>query len=185
MAHKFLIISAALLFVAIEPAAASEQPSPEEDAAAEKKFYKKIGPDGQIIYTDKPTKDSKEIKVPKGTTYSPVTTPRLTPHKTRQKPKPFAYENLLIVRPAQEETIWSNEGKLDVAIKLTPTLRDNHKIAISVDGNRLIEGQSLTASLSGIDPGEHVLKAEILNAAGSTFLSESVTFYMKRHIIKN
>jgi len=36
------------------------------------KVYKKVGPDGEVIYSDKPSTGSKEIKVPTGSEYQPV-----------------------------------------------------------------------------------------------------------------
>lgn len=157
-----------------------------EDAPAgtEKKYYKTYGPNGEVIYSDKPVKNAKEIKAPKASTYEPVATPAFEASKPAPKQKPFEYDSLVISKPAHEESIWSNEGKLDVSLSLEPTLRNGHSIAISVDGNRVKSGSELTYQLSGIDPGEHKLTVEIVDSVGKVIQSQDVTFYLRRHTIK-
>ena len=162
----------------------AEEAVSEMPAVGEKKFYKTIGPNGEVIYTDKPVQNGKEINVPKASTYEPVPTPSFEASKPKPKKKPFEYEALVISKPAHEETIWSNEGKLDVNISLQPSLRNNHSIAVSVDGNRLKSGEGQSYQLSGIDPGEHQLKVEVVDSDGKVIKSQASTFFMRRHIIK-
>jgi len=181
------ILTGSFLFLLVLAGFVSaEEQKVDEPAAAEKKFYKTIGPDGQVIYTDKPVKDSTEVKVPKGTTYKPVVTPDVSPTQTQAQPtrQPFEYESLIITSPSQKETIWSNEGKLDVAVSLEPALRISHVISVSVDGKVMASGKSLTMLLSNIDPGEHELKVEVQDTSGQTVKSEAAIFYMRHHLIK-
>jgi hypothetical protein len=164
--------------------AVAEEAVDEVPTVGEKKFYKTIGPDGEVIYTDKPVQDGKEINVPKASTYEPVPTPSFQASKPAPKKKPFEYDALAISKPAHEETIWSNEGKLEVNINLQPSLRNNHSIAVSVDGNRLKSGEGQAYQLSGIHPGEHQLKVEIVDSDGTVIKSHASTFFMRRHTIK-
>jgi hypothetical protein len=162
----------------------ADEATNEQEAVGEKKYYKTIGPNGEIIYTDKPAQDAKEVKVPKGSSYKPVPTPKFEASKPAPKQKPFEYESLAISKPAHQETIWSNEGNLEVSISFEPSLRSNHSIVISVDGNRLKTGTEQSYQLSGIDRGEHQLKVEIVDSNDKVLNSQAATFYMRRHIIK-
>jgi len=179
-----IILTSSFMFLVLPGLVTAEEQKEGEPTTVEKKFYKTIGPDGQVIYTDKPVKDSTEIKVPKGTTYKPVVTPDISPSNAQPAREPFEYESLVITSPSQKETIWSNEGKLDVGVSLVPSLRISHSITVSVDGKILARGKSLTIPLSNIDPGEHELKVEVQETSGQSLKSETAVFYMKRHVVK-
>lgn len=164
---------------------ALEEPDEGESGKDEKKFYKKIGPDGRVIYTDKADEATKEIKVPKTTTYKPVKTPRFTPFQAKQKPKPAtAYDTFTITRPLDDSTNRTNEGTLLVSIELKPALKSGHKMAYLLDGKMVAENSLTSYTLTGIHPGTHKITVEIRDYNGSMIQANSATFHQMRFLIK-
>lgn len=164
--------------------AVADETPPDEPQPEEKKFYKKYAPDGQVIYTDRPDTTTEEIKVPKGTTYTPVKIPDFTTHKSKQKPDVFKYTRLQITKPLGDSVNWSNTGLLEVAVELEPALRSGHKLVYLFDSNMAKEGTETSVTLTDISPGTHKLRVEVHDKSGKSIQATSVIYHQKRHLPK-
>lgn len=83
-----------------------------------------------------------------------------------------------IVSPLHEETIHDNQGNVEVEV--SAELDYDQRIRLLMDGTPIApETRSSTIALEGIDRGEHVLKAQVLDDRGRAIAeSEAVTFNM-------
>jgi hypothetical protein len=150
---------------------------------ASAKLYKCQDAQGNIVYTDTPCEDGEELKLPPIPTYTPRRVPTSGKVSTPKREK-FAYTLLEISKPAQEELIIENTGKLEIAINLEPSLRhlDGHRIVIALDGKQLkTKGTTTRVRLDNVNPGSHTVQAIIVDRGGAEVKKSGVvSFYMKR-----
>lgn len=83
-----------------------------------------------------------------------------------------------IVSPQHEETIHDNRGNVEVEVRAD--LDYDQRIRLLMDGAPIApETRSRTIALDGIDRGEHVLKAQVLDDRDRVVAeSDAVTFFM-------
>ncbi|MDD5330313.1 MAG: hypothetical protein PHX38_09930 [Sulfuricella sp.] len=91
------------------------------------------------------------------------------------------YTEIAIVQPGDDETIHDNNGTLEVALALSPALRDGHKIRLLLDGAQLETRASAHFSLTNIERGTHSLQAVVIDRSGRTLIASApVAFHMWR-----
>ncbi len=91
------------------------------------------------------------------------------------------YDSIAIVKPKNEETIFSNLGDLQVVVSLSPPLRsgEGNRIVLLVDGQAAGEAAGSRFQLTGIARGTHVLEARVIDRDGTTLVSSApITIYM-------
>lgn len=83
-----------------------------------------------------------------------------------------------IISPDNEQVFRRPAQSIEVQLSLTPALKAGDTVRISIDGQEVAQG--VTASLPTVDilPGEHVIKAELLNNQGKTLAQASRTIYL-------
>ncbi len=158
--------------------------------SAQAAIYKKVLPDGTVIYSDQPESGGKEIELPEIQTIPPPKPNFTEPPSpsTDKTTEPAAnYTSLAITSPGNDETIRANDGKVVVRISTEPPLQtqQGHKILVQMDG-KTVGGPAAQQQyvLENVDRGTHTLQASIQDKGGDTLLqSASVTFHIKRHSI--
>jgi hypothetical protein len=91
------------------------------------------------------------------------------------------YHSVTIGQPAANATVFDNAGNVEVRIITSPTLRAGDRIALNIDGRAMPPQNQGRIELSGLDRGEHTLKATIVDAGGYALMSSAaVTFYVWR-----
>ena len=148
------------------------------------RVYKHVAPDGTITYTDRPSADSKEVKVPKGTEYTPPKIPAFTP-STRTKPTPskFEYDSLTMTSPKDDQAIWDNTGNITAAVALEPGLQAGHSIEFLLDGVSAAKGSATSHQFLNVDRGTHQITARVVDNQDEVIATTSVTFHMRRTAI--
>lgn len=152
------------------------------------KVYKTVGPNGEVIYSDKPSPGSKEIPVPTNSGYKPVAPPAgFTPYKAPpDKTTKQAIKNTVtITSPADKQTIRSAPGELNVSVSLGNELQPGQHLEYQIDGKTMYAGTTTSHRFKNIDRGTHVVTVRIKDESGSEATSQAVTFYMKRPFIKH
>lgn len=145
--------------------------------------YKKVNPDGSVEYSDVPPDDSakpmklkpiQSITLPKPPPASPPPPP---------EPKPFQYESIRILSPADDEAIRSNNGDFSARAELKPGLREEqeHRLEWLLDGKPVANARGLTLSLKNMDRGTHKLQLRVADFNGKTVIQTPViTFHILR-----
>lgn len=150
---------------------------------AQDRVYKRVNPDGSVEYSDQPMQGAEVMKVPKGSTF---TMPESTPSSSAAvdnaaETAKVSYDSLDITRPANDETIRSNEGKLTALARVTPQLAPEHRFRWSLDGAIVPDVNSPELRMNNVDRGSHTLQAEIVDADGNVVISsDTVTFHLMR-----
>ena len=144
--------------------------------------YKTVDEEGNIIFTDKPTEGSEEIKLeelqtiknPNPAKYKPL------PEKTIKSDSESIYKSLLVTNPADGSGLRSNAGNVNISLSLQPGLRRGHNVIITLDGKEISSGSSLSASLNNVDRGTHTITAKVVDAAGKELISTTSSFSLLR-----
>lgn len=146
--------------------------------------YKWVDGSGQVHYGDQPSAGATEVELPEAMVYTP---PDYTDDDEPASGDSEAvaggpYKSLVVVQPANDETLRSNEGNVAVSIELIPGLVENHKFVIYLDGNR-VSGELTTSqiTLQNVDRGSHSLEIAVVDANGQEVLrSTAVSFHLRR-----
>lgn len=151
-------------------------------------IYKSINADGEIVYSDIPSKGAEALKMPALPTYTPPPATPSVSSKTETVAK-VVYEDFVFLKPADNTTIRNNQGIINAELKLTPALRSkrNHRVQFYLDGEAYGEpGSSIRTTMSNVDRGEHSLTASVLDASGNTLISaDPVIVHLHRQTINN
>ena len=150
---------------------------------AEKTVYKKTNPDGSVVFTDKNSTDSEEVKIRKPTTYQPPRLPSLS--LPRKKLSPTFNYVLTISQPTNDHII-TNQTDVTVAISLQPALSRGygHQIRYQLGGKSIIS-QNLSENFKDVSRGTHTVMVSIIDKNGEIISSAaSKTIHMKRFFKK-
>ena len=144
--------------------------------------YKTVDEDGNIIFTDRPTTNSEEIKLKKLKTTETVKPSSSSSGSTSrgQNQEDISYKKLLVSNPADGSSIRSNTGNVSISVVSEPSLRSGHKILISMDGKELSKGTGKSISLTNIDRGTHTVNVSIIDSSSKPIISGSSTFSILR-----
>ncbi len=143
--------------------------------------YKTVDEDGNIIFTDKPSEGSEEIKLKKLQTiknpnpakYKPTPKPTIKNQDTR-------YGTFLIANPADGSGLRSNAGNITISVSLEPPLRSGHQIVITLDGKEVSNGSASSASVQNVERGAHNISASVVDESGKQLKSTSSSFSLLR-----
>ena len=155
--------------------------------------YKIVDEDGNVTYTDKPPADgSKPIELrPISVIEAPVyaTAPE-TDEKSAEGEagKEMSlrylrknYKDFAIIAPQSEEAVWHPEGPISVAWTVGYKLQEGMQVSVFVDGSLQATTSDQIIPVSGLERGEHTVKAELKDAKNRLIASaEPVTFFIRR-----
>jgi hypothetical protein len=152
------------------------------------KVYRQIGPDGEVLYSDKPLSEQAEpVQVPKTPTYDAQPVPRFEPYKepdSQQQADPYA--TLKVTYPGEDQVIWDNTGTMRVSVAVDPPLRGDHQLQILFNGEVRYTGSSTDVTLTEVWRNTYKVVPQVVNAQGEVVTTgEGVTFHMKQHSAKN
>lgn len=159
---------------------------PATDADTGKKIYKTRGPGGEIIFSDQPSKDAKEIVVPAGSTYTAPDLPQFVPStSTAKTSRAFNYTSFQITAPENDATILVDATAVTVQVNLQPGLQSGHKLQFLYDG-QVTEASGLSYTYQDLERGSHTLQARVVDKADNEIQSTAtVTIHVKRTIARN
>ncbi len=153
-------------------------------SAAAGTVYKYVGPDGVTIYSDRQVPGAIAVDLPESSTYAPREMPATSPASGEAVEEPLGgvYETLAIVEPANEGTVRSNEGRVDVSVTLQPAIQDGHTLSFLLDGNEIAKGlRSTRFRLTDVERGEHRLEASVYDAEGGLLArSRPIRFFLQK-----
>ena len=159
-------------------------------------IYQSVDAEGNVVFSDKPTKGSIERKIKEPPVIKMQTKPQieesekvLSPQTEDQTESQVAkeYQSFSIVSPQDDEGVRENDGNVSVKLKLQPELQKKfgHYIMLSLD-NKLLSEKYTSSSmvLKNLDRGTHQLSASVYNKRGD-FLKKTpdISFHLLRFSI--
>ena len=161
-------------------------------ATANSQIFRRVGPDGQVYFSDQPGPDAEEVEL------APVQAISLPPVPEQAEsteltgdvttdPQPGAttfYNAFSITSPIDQRGVRANDGNITVQLSVQPDLQSDHLIVLNVDGE---DGEAthssidMTVELTNLSRGQHTLMATVVDAEGNKLIqSEPVTFFVLR-----
>ena len=149
-------------------------------------IYKRVLPDGSVVFSDQPGDDATKVEAAPVQTYTAPPTPPASPSTpaTKLPDKGPGYSALTITAPVQDEVIWDNNGVVAVDVNIRPPLRtaQGHHFTLLLDGKKVTDFTDPPYTLQGVDRGTHTLQVEVLDGGRALAKSQIVEFHLKRHI---
>ncbi len=161
-------------------------------ATANSQIFRRVGPDGQVYFSDQPGPGAEEVKLAPVQTISlpPVpeqaqsTEPAGGVAREQQQEATAFYTAFSITSPVDQRGVRANDGNITVQLAVQPDLQPDHMIVLNVDGE---DGEAthssidMTVELINLSRGQHTLMATVVDAAGNKLIqSEPVTFFVLR-----
>ena len=152
--------------------------------------YKVVDEDGNVTFTDKPPADGSKpidlapISIIEAPTYEKA--PVAAEEDEAEKGMSLGYmrrvyRDFAITSPAQEESVWKPDGPIAVTWGARTDLQPGMKVTLYLDGKRHTTTAQPMVSLSGLDRGEHTLKAELRDSRNRVVTtSETITFFVRQ-----
>jgi len=148
--------------------------------------YRSTGEYGEPVFSDEPTPGSEKVDVP------PLTIiPSVTPSQSRspgqsqdesEGQSAGSYQSFAVVTPEDDQPIRDNAGNVHVGLRVSPPLKDGHRIRIYLDGVPWGDTlRSTSVTLNNVDRGTHNLQAAIVAPDGAELArTDTVTFHLRR-----
>jgi len=154
--------------------------------AAFAQTYRWVDEDGVVHYSDRPVEGAQEVTIdyvrPSATPSPPRTYERRESEAedaAAEEGRPL-YESLEIGSPAEEATVWNNQGQLTVSLALQPGLQPGHRVRVYLDGTPT-DASSTTVLLQNVYRGTHTLQAEVLDSNGNMVMrSQPRRFFVQQ-----
>jgi len=155
-------------------------------ATANSQIFKRIGPDGQVYFSDQPGSDAERVDVTPAQTISLPPVPEQTEPAAAatQGDAIVAYTGFSITSPTSDQGVRANDGNVTVHLSLQPALQSGHMIVLNVDGE---DGESTNSSsglmieLNNLSRGQHTVMATVIDEDGNVLIkTEPATFQVLR-----
>lgn len=158
--------------------------------------YRSTDAQGNVIFSDQPIDNGERVElqpltvVPSAeaerrpdSAQSPAAATRESRSSTRVTAPFMPYSTFRIVSPQEEATLPTGYGgNVQVELEIDPELREDHRVRLLLDGEVSQSAMHTDAfMLTNLDRGEHVLRAELIDAQGQVrHRSAPVTLYVQR-----
>jgi hypothetical protein len=152
-------------------------------ATASAEVFRRVGPDGEVYFSDQPGPDAERIEVAPAQSVSmppsELTETTAQPDNEaagQQEEEAAAYSLFSIISPASEEAVRANEGNVTIHLMLQPELAPAHAIELKVDGE---DGKDVntvddtTIELVNMSRGRHTVEATVVDDKGNELIQAS------------
>lgn len=158
-------------------------------------IYKKVMPDGSVMFTDEPIEGAQTLNIEPVPTISapstkakPAAVSPAKPGKTADETKaPALFSTFAIAQPTHDSSVRANNGSVQVSIEIEPPLDPSkgQTITLILDGKPTGSPSSQTLfTLEGIERGSHTVGAEVRDARGGVVATANpVLFHLLRNTI--
>jgi len=147
--------------------------------------YVRVEKDGSKTYSDRPIPGGQPVELAQAQTYSAPTTTSTSSGETPREQQlleqmdDFRYTSCSIT-PAND-TSYTNPESVGVGVELSPALRAQDTITVTVDGQPIPGGpNAMSASLTTVYRGTHTVSAVVKNRYGKTLCQATSVFHVLR-----
>ena len=161
-------------------------------ATATAQVYQRIGPDGQVYFSDRPGPDAEQVDVRPAQTVTVPPVPERADTSNQQgegaaeqaSQAVAAYTEFTVVSPTNEEGVRANDGNVTIRLSLEPELIPGHVIQLNLDGEdgeQIKTRDDLNFALSNLSRGRHTVEAKVLDEKGNALMRAGpISFYVLR-----
>ena len=157
-------------------------------ATASAEVFRRVGPDGEVYFSDTPTAGSKRVDLGAVQAVPLRSVPRpsadVQPTGAAENEPAPSYAQFEIIKPSNGQGVRANDGSVTVYLSLQPALRPGDTITLMIDGQdgaSIRSGDMLNFNLSNMSRGQHSVAARVQNAKGEKLIETGpVSFYVLR-----
>ncbi len=161
-------------------------------ATANAQVYRRVGPDGQVYFSDHPGPDAEKVEATpaQAVRLPPVREPTDTTTQSgsgdagQQEEASNAYASFVIASPANGEAVRANDGNVTIQLSLQPQLKPGHTIALKIDGEDgqdISTGEGLAIELTNMSRGQHSVEVTVVDDEGNALIQAGpVSFHVLR-----
>jgi hypothetical protein len=142
-----------------------------------------IDEEGNRVFSDVPSKESRTHKIKKISTVPAVKVQRTTATAINSKDVDTQYQQLIIISPTNESTLTRDKlGNFVVSAQLSSALSENDEAVLLFDGREISASSQLNWQINNADRGAHSLQVMIRkqNNQQEKIISSKVIVYVKR-----
>ena len=162
-------------------------------AEEEKKIYRTLDEQGNVVYTDEPPSDDAEpVDLDPITTVPAIEVEGGADSQAEGGDEEAAragYQGLEFLYPTSDQTIRHNGGQVPFRLALRPQgarLAESHRVEILLDGSVAGTGDALQVTVGPVDRGPHEVSARIVDAGGNVLArTPTVNFFLLRHSVQS
>lgn len=154
-------------------------------SAQGQEIWREVTENGDVRYADRPFAGAVAVALPGSSRWTGGTMPARE-EDDRDTPKPPDApggngQELLLLRPAAEETVWGAGGELEVTLAGDFELQTGSRLLLDLDGVEAEwRGKPPQVRLNAVWRGEHRLRARVLDAEGRELASSREVRFYKR-----
>ena len=155
-------------------------------ATASAQVFKRIGPDGQVHFSDQPGPGAEWVDVTPAQAVSLPPVPEQTGivAVATQGDATVAYTEFSITSPTSDQGVRANDGNVTVHLSLQPALQSGHLIVLNIDGEdgeSTNSGSGLMIELNNLSRGQHTVMATVVDEGGTVLIkTDPVSFNVLR-----
>jgi hypothetical protein len=159
-------------------------------ATASAEMFRRIGPDGEVYFSDRPSPGSEPVDLRPAQTVNladirrPSAATEQSPGVVSEDAPAPAYAQFESVKPSNGQGVRANDGSVTVYLSLQPALRAGDTIELIVDGEdgpKIQSGDTLNFNLSDMSRGGHTVAARVKSQQGEKLIETGpVRFYVLR-----
>ncbi len=124
--------------------------------------YITIDENGNRIFSDTPSKESRKHKIKEISTVPAIKLPKATASPVDDSDNPVIYQQLSIINPKANSSLSrDNLGSFTVSAQVSPPLQAQDEAVLLFDGQEISSGQALSWQVSDADRGAHDLQVII------------------------
>jgi hypothetical protein len=167
-------------------------------------IYRSVDAEGNVVFTDEPSPGAEKIEISPSTVISSdqgITSgdeetdeilklsPESDPETIEAEADVIPNYQIRIIAPADDESIWVNNGNVTVSMIVEPQLDPERGdlIVLNLDGADVGQAQPTTTfQLNNLSRGTHTVSATVVDSNGAALISsETITFHLHRASVLN
>lgn len=161
--------------------------------SASAETWRWVDENGVVNYSDQPRPGAERVELKGLSTYTPPawTDPSFGTGPDGGGASAAAdgpYRRVEIIAPADEETVWNNEGVLNVALAVEPPVRPGDRVNLYLDGQKVegVPANATRVTINRVFRGTHTLRATVESSAGAELAaSDPLRFFVRQTSIVN
>ena len=153
-------------------------------ATANAEVFRRLGPDGNFYFSDRPGPDAEQIDVTPAAVIRPPPVRERPDTAGEQDSATPLYAKFNILSPTSDEGVRANNGNVTIRLSLQPALVSGHTIVLKVDGEdgkSINTGDGMAIELLNLSRGRHSVEATVIDDEGSELIQAGpVGFWVLR-----
>lgn len=147
---------------------------------AQAAIYKSTDAQGNVVYSDSPTKDAKAIELPPIAIVPSLSAEQIAQaNAMRAKARPVQNYQLSFTQPLADQTVRKPDN-IVVALNIMPALANGDSMTILLDGIVVANGTGASIATEALDRGAHSVTARVMDASGKVIKEVSTTVNLQQ-----